>query len=374
MISDKTKIYIIEATLIIFLLCFVVFSTIFTKVKISVILLVFMVIIEKLIKSYKVKGRYNKKLTIAMTAIGIIHMAILYILGIYVGFYKATVQFSKWSLINYILPYVVIIVSIENIRKNILLKDNKKANKIILIIAVILDIALNTNINNVKTLTDYYILIGITTFSSIANNLLYNYITIKYRNCRAVIVYRLITILYVYVIPITPDINIFLESILKIIIPYIIYLILEAIYSKKETKISITTKTKDIAITSILVILTAIVLMLVSGKFKYGVLVIGSGSMTGTINKTDVIIYEKKDKDEEIGIGDIIVFEDEEKRIIHRVIDKNSTINETRYFTKGDANPNQDDSYRTDEDIIGKVKFRIPYIGYLSILLNEIFE
>lgn len=372
--SDKIKIYIIEIALITFLLCFVLFSGIFTKAIISIVLLVYMIIINKLIKSYKVKGRYNKKITIAMALIGIVYIAILYILGIYVGFYNATVKFSRWSIINYIIPYIVIIVSIENIRKNILLQDDKKARKIIFIATIILDVALNVNIYNVKTLTDYYILIGITIFSSIANNMLYHYIIIKYRNCKAVITYRIITTIYIYIIPIIPDIDMFFSSILRIVIPYIIYLILEAIYSKKEKNFSITTKTKDIVITSILVFLTGIIIMLVSCKFKYGMLVIGSGSMTGTINKTDVIIYEKIKKDEEIEIGKIIVFKDEGKKIIHRVIDKNCTRNETRYFTKGDTNPSQDEGYRNDKDIIGEVKFRIPYIGYPTILLNEIFK
>ena len=40
--------------------------------------------------------------------------------------------------------------------------------------------------------------------------------------------------------------------------------------------------------------------MLISCKFKFGVLVIGSGSMTGTINKGDIVLYETYGKNDEL--------------------------------------------------------------------------
>ena len=45
---------------------------------------------------------------------------------------------------------------------------------------------------------------------------------------------------------------------------------------------------------------------------------------------------------------------------------------ETRYYTKGDANQKQDDGYRTSKDVIGQVKFKIPYIGYLTLWVNNL--
>ena len=371
---DNFIMYIIEISLLIFLLCCISFPKTFTKMIIAIVLLVFMIISSKLIKSYKSKSKYNKKVTSLMIIIGLVYLVMIYILGIYTGFYNATVKFSIWSLISYIIPYIVIIISVENIRKTILLKEDKKSKIIILIVTVILDVALTTNIYNVKTLSDYYMLIGFIMFASIANNILYNHIIIKYRNSKAIIGYRLITIIYVYLIPIIPNIHILFESIIRIIMPYIIYLILEAMYSKKEKHISQRAKTKDIIITTVLAVVAGIIIMLVSCKFMYGVLVIGSGSMTGTINKGDAIIFERLDKDEEIKIGDVIVFNSENVKVIHRVIDKKDTGTGMKYFTKGDANPNVDEGYRVDEDIVGKVRLRIPYIGQPTVLLNEIFE
>lgn len=369
--KDNLKLNIIEITLIIFLLCFIIFSKIFNPIIIAIVLLVFMVITTKLIKSYKQSGKYNKKLTKLMTAIGIIYIVLIYIIGIYIGFYEAGIKLSIRTIFRFIIPYIVIIVSIEKIRKTVLLKDDKKSNIIILIISVMVDIALTVSARNYETLKDYFSLITFTIFSSIANNMLFNYIIQKHRNSKAIISYRIITTVYTYIIPIVPNIHILFESIIRVIMPFIIYMLLEKMYTKKDKQKTHLSKTRDIIITSILAIITTSIVMLISCEFKYGLLVIGSGSMTGVINKSDGIIYKTLDEDEEIEIGDIIVFSQEETKIIHRVIDKQDLGKETRYYTKGDANQVEDDGYRLREDIVGKVKLRVPYIGILPVALNE---
>jgi len=330
-----------------------------------------MVITTKLIKSYKQSGKYNKKLTKLMTAIGIIYIVLIYIIGIYIGFYEAGIKLSIRTIFRFIIPYIVIIVSIEKIRKTVLLKDDKKSNIIILIISVMVDIALTVSARNYETLKDYFSLITFTIFSSIANNMLFNYIIQKHRNSKAIISYRIITTVYTYIIPIVPNIHILFESIIRVIMPFIIYMLLEKMYTKKDKQKTHLSKTRDIIITSILAIITTSIVMLISCEFKYGLLVIGSGSMTGVINKSDGIIYKTLDEDEEIEIGDIIVFSQEETKIIHRVIDRQDLGKETRYYTKGDANQVEDDGYRLREDIVGKVKLRVPYIGILPVALNE---
>lgn len=374
--NEKIRLYAVELSLIIFLLLAMMFSDIFTRKIISIILLVLMIISVILIKTKKIKSINNKQTTILLSAFGIIYIAIIYIIGIFTGFYKATVQFSLWSILNYIIPYIVIIVSSEIIRKTILLKESKKSQAIILVAMVVLDVILWTNIYNLKTVKDYFTLMTFIVFSSIANNLLYNYIIIKYENWNAIIIYRLITTLYMYIIPFLPDFHIFLEAIIRLIVPYIIYIILEQINgtNKKIKIITAKQKYKEIIITTITFGIVAIIIMLISCEFKFGALTIGSGSMTGTINKGDIILYERYDENEQIKTGDIIVFKSEDLRIVHRVVDQRNLGDEIRYYTKGDANAQEDDGYRTRKDVIGKVNARIPYIGYLTLFVNDILK
>lgn len=372
--SEKIRLYTIELALIIFLLLAMIFSNTITRQITAIILLVFMAINIKLIKNNKQEFTNKRQIIILLTAIGAIYVALIYILGIFVGFYNATVKLSIWSILNYIIPYIVIIISSEIIRKNILLKENKKSRIIILIAMVMLDIILWTNIYNLKTVQDYFTLIFFIIFSSIANNLLYNYIVIKYRNTMAIIVYRLITTLYMYIFPIVPNIYIFFEAIIRLIVPYIIYLIIDALYSKKNVVVLAGQKRKETIISAILCAIVAIIIMLVSCKFKFGVLTIGSGSMTGTINKGDIVLYERYDEDQTIKTGDIIVFIDGDIRVVHRVVEQRDLGDEIRYYTKGDANIQEDDGYRVRNDVVGQVKFRIPYIGYLTLWINDMFE
>lgn len=371
--SEKIRLYIIQIALIIFFLLTIIFPNVINKRIVAIVLLVFMGISIKLIKSDKLELTNNKEITFLFAGMGIIYISILYMLGFLTSFYKSTILLSLWSIKNYIIPYIVIIISAEIIRKTVLLKEHKRSRILMLIAMVLLDIILNTNVHNLRTVNDYFLLVSFIIFASIANNLLFNHMIIKYRNVKAVIAYRLITILYPYIIPITPDVYIFLETIINMVIPYIIYLAVENLYAKK--KIVLLSKgqlKKDRIISGIFYVIIVIIAMLVSCKFKYGVLVIGSGSMTGTINKGDIAIFEKYDSDEDVETGDIIVFNRDGEKIVHRVIDQRIIESESRYYTKGDANQQEDDGYTKKEAIIGHVKGRIPYIGYLTLWVNNL--
>ena len=369
--SEKIKIYVIEIALIIFFLLAMIFNKVITRQILAIVLLVFMGITTLLIKTYKMDLTNKMQIILLLTGIGVIYVAVLYLIGIFAGFYNATVKLSLWSIWKYIIPYIVIIISSEMIRKKIVLKEDKISKIIILVIMVMLDVILTTNIYNLNTAKDYFTLVSFVIFASIANNLLFNYIEIQYRNAKAIIIYRIITTLYVYVFPIIPDLYIFLESIIKMVVPYIIYIILENVYSKQKLVVTIETRKKERIISTIVCIITVIIVMLISCKFKYGVLVIGSGSMTGTINKGDIILYEKYKSTDDIKVGNIIVFYEDDIKVIHRIIDQKLMGEETRYYTKGDANQKQDEGYRETKDIIGQVKARIPYMGWFTLWIND---
>lgn len=79
--------------------------------------------------------------------------------------------------------------------------------------------------------------------------------------------------------------------------------------------------------------------------------------------KTGSIVFSTL-QSEEINRGDIIVFqspEDSKISVIHRVRD----IEDDKYTTKGDNNEKKDDWTVFKSNILGKVFFTIPYVGYL---------
>ena len=89
----------------------------------------------------------------------------------------------------------------------------------------------------------------------------------------------------------------------------------------------------------------------------------------------DAIVYKAYDKNKtNLDIGDVIVFDKAGTQTVHRITEIKKYNDEYRYYTKGDANSRQDDGYVTVNQIIGKVKFRIKYIGYPTLLVRRAFN
>ncbi len=95
--------------------------------------------------------------------------------------------------------------------------------------------------------------------------------------------------------------------------------------------------------------------------------------MAGTIDKGDAIVYEKFDG-RQLEKGQVIVFTKDNIKTIHAIENVQVKNNETIYYTKGTNNQQQDEGYRTNNDIIGVVKFRIIDIGWPTIWINDVFE
>ncbi len=369
--TDKIKSYILE-TIICIVLFFALFvPNIFTKIVLAVIITFYMLITRKILQKRNILSMYHKQATLLMALLGAVYLMIFYLMGLYFGYYEATVKFSIWSILNYIIPIATIIIASEVIR-SIFLAEKSIISKILTIIAMILiDLIIYANIYQITTFDGFINIISFTLFASIACNLLYNYISIRF-GCKPVIVFRLITVLYAYIIPIIPDVYIFFRCFLRILYPYIIYLILEKCYSKDNFVVASKDKKKTIISTVILITIMTLLIMLISCKFKYGILVIGSGSMTGTINKGDAVVFESYDN-QIISTGQVIIFEKNNMSIVHRVIDIKQVDGEYRYYTKGDANGQADEGYITNNEILGISKFRIIYIGYPTLWLRDIF-
>jgi|SRR3989344_202328 len=87
--------------------------------------------------------------------------------------------------------------------------------------------------------------------------------------------------------------------------------------------------------------------------------VVRSGSMEPTIKTGAVIVGRPA---ETYKVGDIITFTHgrETTPTTHRIVE----VSNNQYFTKGDANEDPDGVAIRKSDIIGKVLFDIPYLGY----------
>jgi len=96
---------------------------------------------------------------------------------------------------------------------------------------------------------------------------------------------------------------------------------------------------------------------------------VASGSMKPALEVGDLVIVQGVPASE-IKEGDIIVFNKpgEESHTIHRVTTIETLANGTiRFKTKGDANPTED-PWIPEQNVQGRVLYRIPYIGYMALI------
>ena len=117
-----------------------------------------------------------------------------------------------------------------------------------------------------------------------------------------------------------------------------------------------------IAFIVIIAVLLIVSVFPITGNYKF--LVVQSGSMEPTI-KMGAILMTKPTKDYKI--GDIITFKNPEKEqelVSHRIVDLELKNGKTYYTTKGDANEDPDTGKVAKDEVVGKVLFSVPYLGF----------
>ncbi len=107
-------------------------------------------------------------------------------------------------------------------------------------------------------------------------------------------------------------------------------------------------------------------------KTNYPMASITSGSMWPVLKKGDFILIKGLQSENDIKVGDIIVYKNPKGFTIHRITE----INGDTITTKGDAN-NVSDTPINFSDVIGKLftikdkPLRIPLLGMISVYLNK---
>ena len=379
---DKFKLYIFEIILFAVLFIALFVSNTISRITLSIILCIFAVIIKLSLKHKKIVKTVSFEVMILMAGMAILYVGIFFLLGfLFYNFQKQNVLFGLKTLYRFIIPLAVVIFSSEIIRFTLLSQDgririrntNYDYSKILTFVnMVLIDLIIYVRVYSIDNLNTFLTIVGFISFASVACNLFYNYYSNKF-GIAGIIIYRLITVLYVYFIPIIPNMYIYFRSFLRMLYPYIMYLVLENTYSKTSFAVSYSDKKKNMITISVLIIIMALFTMLISCEFKYGIIVVGSGSMTGTIDIGDAVVFESY-KDQNIKSGDIIIFKKNDIKLIHRVIKIESVNGEVRYYTKGDANQEQDNFYSTKDKIVGISKFKIKYIGIPTLWLNDLFN
>lgn len=126
--------------------------------------------------------------------------------------------------------------------------------------------------------------------------------------------------------------------------------------------------------------LVLLVVLSLVGKFKKSDYIVGfapmkvlSGSMEPTIKVGDLIMVRKLNASN-IKVGDIITYKmGSRTNVTHRVVEVSNVDNDISFKTKGDANNIEDSELVWEDNLVGKLTFRIPKFGYLIDFIQNPF-
>lgn len=372
MTKDKKILYLSSLGLFIFSLLSLLLPFNESKIIIACVIIPIACLICYFNKKRNILSINKRQVLLLVLVIALVYLMLLYLSGLMFGFYKSTLPLSLISFVKVIVPISLTIIASEVIRRVLLAQNNKIVDIFTYISCVLLETVLFSTIYGISSFNTFMDFIGLNLIPAVTSNLLYNYLSKRY-GYYPNIVFRLLITLYPYFIPVEPATPDSLVSFVKLVLPLLIYIFIDALYEKKK-KFAKAKESKFSNIgTALTFVLMVSIVMLISGQFKYSIIVVGSDSMTGELNKGDVVLYERYD-DQILEKGNIIVFEKNDTVTIHRIVDIQRINEQNRYYTKGDANDDLDYGYITDVDIIGVSNFKISYIGYPTIWINNIFS
>lgn len=301
-----------------------------------------------------------------------VSLLVQYSIGMSIGFLQVADPLTD-------VVYIILLVVISEFLRYILCFKSNSIHQMLLIglMFVLVDIVLPlvyADKNNLDDLVEFSV---IHVLPSLSKNVLLIYMSKKvgYSPC---ILYRVIMETYAIFIRIIPDFGEYIDALVAIVFPLILFYNL---YKTTEPKRKGYTHTlpqnngnKIWTVATIALFL--VVVYFTSGVFRFHALTIVSGSMEPNIHIGDMIIVDKyyKDHVDEINLGDVLVFNKSGVAVSHRVIEIKNQDNELRFYTKGDNNDFVDSGAVEPEDVIGVTKITVPFVGYPVLIWNKVIN
>lgn len=325
-----------------------------------------------------INTKYKKDVDFIVIVAILLYYLIYFLLGYVKGFANNPYDTSIRGMLLNLWSIVPIIISREYIRCYIVNNCNQK--KILwwtLIVSLVFTI-IELNFNKFPTYfgnSEAFLKFIMQTFiPSLMVNLFLSYLS-YFSGVFAPIVYALVPYIINYTLPILPNIDWSIISILNCTIPFFSYVYINYIINKWD-KLTKKKRIKVVDLKGLILMISFVGLMILFGLGVFPVepLVIASNSMYPKIHRGDIVIL-KDTPIEKVKVGDTIRYRMEGYSVVHRVksIEKDADGNMV-FITKGDNNRDVDlypvKTYQFD----GVVLFDIRYVGYPTLILNELLN
>ena len=333
-----------------------------------------------LFAAIKLLGYRKDKMTILtrnILKVVVFHLLLIFVamygVGFFVGFLKNSYSRATFTLFDNIFGPLLVVILIEIIRYVIIWANKDRKYIIILFTLALIIFECFTGIRSID-FSDWSIVFRTTAtiiLPVIVKNIMLSYICFHV-GYKLPILYRIVMDLYIFVVPVVPDLGEYVNSMILISLPLMIYIssfgMVDYHTGKEEPVLNSSNfDILDIPITVVLIV----VVCLISGIFPHFMIGVGSDSMSPAINKGDAVIIKKVNNASTLKEGDVIAYKKGKLVIVHRIVAFEEKNGKTLIITKGDANGGNDPNKVKESQVRGVVEVRIPYIAYPTVALNE---
>jgi signal peptidase len=172
-------------------------------------------------------------------------------------------------------------------------------------------------------------------------------------------------------VPILPNLTWSIKGLIGTAVPVLALILVRNYYvSKTERRRAMRAKEGSMGGWVVTAIISVAMVWFGVGLFPVHPSLVGSGSMSPVLRVGDITIIAKTPLTS-IKVGDIIEYRNAEKiDIVHRVIKIEQVNGTTEFITKGDANNVEDSAPVLPDNVLGKVVFDVPKVGWLAVAIK----
>lgn len=318
----------------------------------------------------------GKKEKIKTTLIIVIIYNILYfLLGLVFGYTKSPFSKNFFTIIKNLIFIVGVIALQDYVRTKLINNERKKINYFIFtLIFIILRLDFSEGIEVFSSGEKIFEYVSSVIIPEIAKGCVCSYLAIA-GGTYLVYAYSIPMALIEVLLPIFPDLDWFLLSVFDVLISLILFLYNNYEHTIKTSRLTRKEKKKINPVKNIpSIIILLFVVSFIAGLLPAKPIAIMSYSMVPTFSRGAVIISIniKQDDLHKLKKGDILHYKAKNGDVIHRIIDiKENEEGKLIFQTQGDNNNAPDDNWVEPDQVLGYVKWYIPYLGYPSVWFGE---
>lgn len=371
--ANEKKLFAIEIISLVLLLLDIFVTNILNDFGLIVFLLLLIGVVIISFGYSRNRNLYIKDIVLNIVIYCFIYYIVLYLSGIFIGFLRTSYNLSIVGIFKNVFPVICFIMVSEFLRYVLISKCSKSRILIVItcILCTFIDVKFISYAYDLSTLIGVIKMGYMSFIPLLAKNIFLTYLCYRFGYVPNYI-YCLFMGIPTYMIPIVPDLGDYFTTVIDFLFPMMLLYLVYREFNKKKKEIKRNDKTQRLGIVIVGVFISTIII-LTSGVFKYYVLAIGSDSMAKAINKGDVVLVEKVKPSDMYSLksGEVLVYKHNDVTIVHRIVKAFSENGNYYFITKGDNN-NSNDNFTISQDmVVGRAIFRIPYVGTPTVWLNE---